>query len=246
MPSTSWRAAIARNGRIQLIGPRKSLMITAIPRRRSGRRNASMATAKSPRTPTGAFGIVAMARNSCLLVLTAGACRHPNHLLAVGNQRAESVSAPAVEKRDGSRGRHRQVTFLADCCAEVQAGRQVDHQPGLQFAVGDHLPDVRMGGARGDRPVHPAYIVAGLILARLPWLRTGAGDQAQVVAVQDTVELAFDRELECAKCRRQLRVVDLPALHRRRTGSHRLVRGGIRIGHRPLAVPAACITGGTE
>ena len=39
-------------------------MITAIPRRRSGRRNASMATAKSPRTPTGALGIVAMVRNS--------------------------------------------------------------------------------------------------------------------------------------------------------------------------------------
>ncbi len=35
MASTSWRAAMARSGRIQLIGPRKSLMITAIPRRRS-------------------------------------------------------------------------------------------------------------------------------------------------------------------------------------------------------------------
>ncbi|SHV56707.1 Uncharacterised protein [Mycobacteroides abscessus subsp. abscessus] len=51
MPSTSCRPPIARSGRIQLIGPRKSLMITAIPRRRSGRRNASMATDRSPRTP---------------------------------------------------------------------------------------------------------------------------------------------------------------------------------------------------
>ena len=33
-----WRAAIARSGRIQLIGPRKSLITTAIPRRRSGLR----------------------------------------------------------------------------------------------------------------------------------------------------------------------------------------------------------------
>ncbi|CMH47340.1 Uncharacterised protein [Mycobacterium tuberculosis] len=63
MASTSWRAAIARSGRIQLIGPRKSLMITAIPRRRSGRRSASMATARSPRTPAGACGMVAMVRN---------------------------------------------------------------------------------------------------------------------------------------------------------------------------------------
>ena len=64
MASTSCRAAIARSGRIQLIGPRKSLMITAMPRRRSGRRSASMAVARSPRTPTGALGVVAMVRNS--------------------------------------------------------------------------------------------------------------------------------------------------------------------------------------
>ena len=39
-------------------------MMTAIPRRRSGRRSASMAVAKSPRTPIGALGVVAMVRNS--------------------------------------------------------------------------------------------------------------------------------------------------------------------------------------
>ena len=64
MPSTSCRPAMARSGRIQLIGPRKSLMITAMPRRRSGRRRASMAAARSPRTPAGALGVVAMARSS--------------------------------------------------------------------------------------------------------------------------------------------------------------------------------------
>nr|AAC46197.1 MAV264 [Mycobacterium avium] len=64
MASTSCRAAIAPSGRCQLIGPRKSLMITAMPRRRSGRRSASMAVARSPRTPTGARGVVAMVRSS--------------------------------------------------------------------------------------------------------------------------------------------------------------------------------------
>jgi hypothetical protein len=41
-------------------------MTTAMPRRRSGLRSASMAAARSPRTPTGALGIVAMVRRiSC-------------------------------------------------------------------------------------------------------------------------------------------------------------------------------------
>jgi len=47
-------------------------MITAMPRRRSGRRSASMAAPRSPRTPSGALGVVAMARNnSC-------SCRRPD------------------------------------------------------------------------------------------------------------------------------------------------------------------------
>ena len=196
MASTSCRAAIARSGRIQLIGPRKSLMITAIPRRRSGRRSASMAVARSPRTPVGALGMVAIVRNIVCSMLAPGAGRHPGHRHAVGDQRADPVAAAAVEEGDRGRGRHRQVALLATGRAEVQAGRQVDHHPGLQFAVGDHLPDMRVGGACGHRPVHPAHVVAGLVLARLPRLRTGTRDQAEMVAVQDAVELAFDRELE--------------------------------------------------
>src|ERR1700740_2391710 len=101
---------------------------------------------------------------------------------------------------------------------------------------------VRVVGARGDRPAHPPDVVTRLILARLPRLGTRTRDQAEVVAVQDTVELAFDGEFEGAQRRRQLRVVDLPALHRRRVDHRRL----FGIGHRPLAAPAACIAGGTE
>ncbi len=176
-----------------------------------------------------------------------GTGRHPNHFVAVGNQRAEAVTSAAVEKGDRRSRRHRQVTLLADRGAKVQAGRHVDHQPGLQFPVGDHLPDMRMGGARGDRPVHPADVVAGLILARLPRLCTRTRDQAEMVAVQDPVELAFDGQLEGAQRRRQLRVVDVAALHRRRMDSSRGLRRGVPgIRHRPLAAAAACITGGTE
>ena len=212
-------------------------MITAIPRRRSGRRSASMAAARSPRTPGGALGMVAMVRSSVCSMLASGARRHPGHRRAVGDQRADPVAATAVEVGDRGRGRHRQVALLAAGGAEVQAGRQVDHHPGLQFAVGDHLPDVRVGGARGDRPVHPAHVVAGLVDARLPRLRAGPRDQAEVIAVQDTVELALDGELEGAQRRRQLRVVDLAALQRRRMYGRALRAGGICIGHRPLAAP---------
>ena len=179
MPSTSWRPAMARSGRIQLIGPRKSLMITAMPRRRSGRRSASMAAARSPRTPIGAFGMVAMVRSivcSCMRPDSAGTRRDR---VAVGDDRAEPVAAAAVEVRDRRRGGHRQVALLAAGGAEVQAGRHVDHQPGLQLAVGDHLPHVRMGGARGHRPVHPADVVAGLVDPRLPRLGTRARESGR-------------------------------------------------------------------
>ena len=88
IPSTSCRPAMARSGRIQSIGPRKSLMMTAMPRRRSGRRNASMVAARSPRTPGGAWGVVAMARRSSC------SCSRPD---SAGTRRSVSpleISAP--------------------------------------------------------------------------------------------------------------------------------------------------------
>jgi hypothetical protein len=179
-------------------------------------------------------------------VLAPGAGGHSRDLGAGGDDRAEPVAAPAVEEGDRGRGRDGQVPFLAAHGPEVQAGRHVDHQPGFQLAVGDHLPHVRVRGARGDGPIHAADVVAGLVFARFTRLRAGARDQAEVIAVQHTVELAFDRELEGAQRRRQLRVVDLTPLHRWRMNSSRAPRRGICVGHRPLAAPAGCITGGTE
>ena len=59
-------------------------MMTAIPRRRSGLRNASIAAERSPRTPVGAFGIVAMVRSiSC-------SCIRPD---SAGTRRTESPLA---------------------------------------------------------------------------------------------------------------------------------------------------------
>ena len=163
-------------------------------------------------------------------MLSSGARRHASRVGAVGNQRADSVTATDVEVRDGRRSRHREIPLLAHGGTKIQAGRKVDDQPGLQFPVGDHLPDVRVRGARSDRPVHPADVVAGLVHARLPRLRTRPRDESQVIAVQDAVQFAADGQLECTQRRRQLRVVDVAALHRRRIDDRRR----FRVGHRPL------------
>ncbi len=65
-------------------------MITAMPRRRSGRRSASMAAARSPRTPVGALGMVAMVRSiSC-------SCMRPD---SAGTRRTESPLAMIAPMR---------------------------------------------------------------------------------------------------------------------------------------------------
>ena len=134
---------------------------------------------------------------------------------AVGNQRTQPVAAPAVEERDRRRGGHCEVALLAPRRPEVQAGRHVDHQPCLQLAVGDHLPDVRVGGACGHRPVHPPDVVAGLVKPRLARLAPGPGIRPRWSPCKHAVELAPDRQLQFAQRRRQLWVANLAALQRR-------------------------------
>lgn len=136
---------------------------------------------------------------------------HAPHGVAVGDDGPDPVAATAVQERDrGGRG-DRQVTLLTSDGAEVQARRDVDHQPGLQLAVGDHLAHVRMRGPSRDRPVHPAHIVTGLVQPRLAGFRTRPGQQAEVIAVQHAVELAAHGQFELTQRRRQRGITDLPA-----------------------------------
>ena len=100
----------------------------------------------------------------------------------------------------------------------------------LQLAVGDHLPHMRVGGARGHRPVHPAHVVAGLVDPRLPRLRSRARDQAEVVAVQHAVELA--RRTVSSSVRSaaaSFGVTDLAARERRRVRRMRIARTACRL-----------------
>ena len=141
------------------------------------------------------------------------------------DHRADPVAAAhgQVGQR-GGRGDHH-VPLEPPAGAEVQARRQVHRQPGLQLPVGHRTPHVRRGGAGGDRPVHPAYVVAGAVLAGLPRLAARPRQQTRVVALEQAVELAGDQQLQ-------------PGQHRLVRAPHRR-RRGVPVWSRPLTGPAA-------
>ena len=116
-----------------------------------------------------------------------------------GEHRPEAVAGAGGEEADGRQGDDRQVALLELRGAEVEAGRLVDQDPGLQLAIGDGLADVRLLGAGGDVPVDAAHVVAGLVRPGLAQLAAVAGDQAAVVALQQAVEPAVHGQLEPAQ-----------------------------------------------
>jgi len=148
--------------------------------------------------------------------------RNPVGQLAVADQRSYPIAAAHRQVHDrGDRGEH-EFALLGERGAEVDARRQVDDQPRLQFAVGDGLPHVRDRGSRGDRPIHAANVVAGHVLPRLPRLGAGAGHQTEVVALQQPVELVAHAQLESAQQRFGRREVE------RRTVRVRLAHNSAR------------------
>ena len=103
----------------------------------------------------------------------------PQHLVApaarlddaldrvVVEHRTDAVAAAreqAGERRD-ELGEHQLLRALGR--AERHRRRAVEQQPRGELAVGEVLPHVRRGGARGDVPVDVAHVVAGLVLAQV-------------------------------------------------------------------------------
>ena len=81
-------------------------------------------------------------------------------------------------------------------------GRDVQQRPDLELAVGDGVADVRDRGPGRDRPVDLADVVlAGDVDPGVVGLRARAGQQAQVVTVQVTLEPADDGQLQPAQRR---------------------------------------------
>ncbi len=158
-------------------------------------------------------------------------CGHADQRVAGRHQGADPVAAAPGEVGDGGRGGDGQVALLAHGGAEVEARRQVDGQPRLQLAVGDGLADVRHGRAGGDRPVHPAHVVTGLVGAGLAGFRTRSGDQSQVVALEQPVEPAAHFEFEGAQGG-----LHAAAVHHRRRPVR--ARAGFSGAHGLPAIPA--------
>ncbi len=78
----------------------------------------------------------------------------------------------------------------------------------------------------GDGPVHLPHVVARLVLAGISRLRTRTGNQAEMIAVQHTVEAAANRQLEGAQRSGEFGVAELAGSERRRrTGGS----GGCRL-----------------
>ena len=78
---------------------------------------------------------------------------------------------------------------------------QSKHEPGDEHALGELDADVRRAGARGDVPVDSADVVAGLVGPYLVELGADAGERRPVVAGEQPVDAAADRELERSRSR---------------------------------------------
>ena len=83
-----------------------------------------------------------------------------------------------------------QVALLASGGPEVETCGQVDDEPRLELTICDRLTHVWVRRPCCDGPVHLPHVVARLILAGISRLRTRTGNQAEMIAVQHTVEAA--------------------------------------------------------
>ena len=166
----------ARSGRSQLeLGPRKSEITTARPRRRGGRRSCSSATARSPRVPTGARGVRGEPRSSmprrARSPPRAGTRRSAR---AGGDHRADPVAAAAGQVGDGRGAATTRSRFSQPV---VPKSRQADRSTPARSPAPGRPPSAACAAGRpgGDRPVHPAHVVAGLVEPGLPGSVPGPG-----------------------------------------------------------------------
>ena len=172
--------------------------------------------------PLGALGTCATLRSSPRAYARPPRAGKRTSCSPVDDERADPVAAAPREVRDGGERGDGEVALLARGGAEVEAGREVDEHPRLQLAVGDGLAHVRLGGAGGDRPVDAPHVVAGLVGAGLAGLGARAGDEPEVVALQQPVQPDPHRQLE--RLERGLQ----PSLpQRRRRGVHRALIGAV-------------------
>ena len=217
--------------------PRKSEITTASPRRRGGRRSCSTAAARSPRVPLG------RARRLRDPAEQPARVREP----AAGGDAAPSarpvatsapIRLPPPRGQVGDGGQRGDRRGRASRTTAVPKSRLGDRSITTQVSSSRSATVWRTcgcGGAGGDRPVHPAHVVAGLVGPRLTRLAARAGHEPEVVALQQPVEPAADGQLQRAQRR-----LHPPVAERRRRGRRAAPRSAPPAGlDVPLLAPGA-------
>src|SRR5439155_16383951 len=106
----------------------------------------------------------------------------------VEEQRADPVAAADQQLPDDSREFERQLPLEAAGGAPVERTRDIDEQPGIEATIGQRLPDVGTIRPRRDVPFDGPWVVAGLVLAHVAVLETGAARARPLVAAGAAAE----------------------------------------------------------
>ena len=122
--------------------------------------------------------------------------RQQPDLLGAGDDDADAPAAPDREPRDDLRHSLGDVALEPVGGAERHRGRDVEHQPGGDRALGDLQADVRHAGARAGRGVEAADVVARLVGPQLRDLGAGAEAGREVVAGQHPGRAPAQREVQ--------------------------------------------------
>ena len=203
---TSWRASSRRSSRAASRAGRGS------PRRRrrpsAGGRGGRAARARRRATsrPTGSRSGSRRSASRSGSTPEASLPRRRGRRGAVAEGRdGEPVAATRGEVPDRDRDALGHVPLAPVGGAERHRGGRVEHEPGLDRALGDVQPHVRLAGAGGHVPVDAAHVVAELVRPYLRELGAVAERPRAVVAGEQVVDALAHGQLEVAQERARSR-----------------------------------------
>ena len=113
--------------------------------------------------------------------------------------RAEPVAAARRGVADRDRDAFGDVGLAALAGAERHRRRRVEHEPRDEHALCELDAHVRLAGARRHVPLDAPDVVARLVGPHLPELAADARERGAVVAREQAVDAATDRQLERAQ-----------------------------------------------
>ena len=130
--------------------------------------------------------------------------------LGAERHEAEPVAAPRRGVADGERHPLGDVGLAPVGGAERHRRGRIQHEPRDEDALGELDAHVRPPGARGDVPLDPAHVVAGLVLPHLVQLAANPREGRAVVAREEPVDAPADGQLERPQARARERAGSRP------------------------------------